>query len=129
MPAAHQQQLPLEQLSLCCPCGSGELYRRGLCEPCYNRSRHSRRAYHRALDEFFSWYPSNAPGEGFTRAVLQRYRSHFQQRSLSAASINLHLAALKKLAAEAAAIGLIDPGTASAIASVSGARALAAATG
>ena len=85
-------------------------------------SPHSRRAYGRALSEFFAWYPSNTPGEGFTRATLQSYRSHLQQRSLSAASINLHLAAVRKLAAEAAANGLIDPGTASAIASVSGAR-------
>ena len=85
-------------------------------------SPHSRRAYDRALEEFFTWYPSNAPGEGFTRATLQRYRSHLAERSLSAASINLHLAALRKLAAEAAANSLVDPGTASAIASVSGAR-------
>ena len=85
-------------------------------------SPHSRRAYHRALEEFFSWYPSNASGEGFTRATVQRYRSHLQQRSLSAASINLHLAAVRKLASEAAANYLIDPGAAAAIASVSGAR-------
>ena len=77
-------------------------------------SPHSRRAYGRALEEFFSWYPSNASGEGFTRAVVQRYRAHIAERSLSAASINLHLAALRKLAAEAAANSLIDPGTASA---------------
>ena len=86
------------------------------------RSPHSRRAYGRALSEFFAWYPSNAPGEGFTRATLQRYRSHLEERSLSAASINLHLAALRKLAAEAAANSLIDPGTAAAIGSISGAR-------
>ena len=85
-------------------------------------SPHSRRAYGRALSEFFAWYPSNAPGEGFTRSVVQRYRSHLQQRELSAASINLHLAALRKLAAEASANGLIDPGVAAAIGSVSGAR-------
>ena len=85
-------------------------------------SPHSRRAYGRALGEFFAWYPSNAPGEGFTRATLQRYRSHLQQRELSAASINLVLAALRKLAAEASANGLVDPSTASAIASVPGAR-------
>ena len=30
------------QLPLCCPCGSGDLYRRGLCEACYNRGRRSR---------------------------------------------------------------------------------------
>ncbi|MCY4586592.1 MAG: hypothetical protein OXB98_11200 [Bryobacterales bacterium] len=33
-------------------------------------SPHSRSAYHRALGEFFDWYPSNASGEGFARAVL-----------------------------------------------------------
>ena len=46
-------------------------------------SPHSRRAYHRALGEFFAWYPSNASGEGFTRAVLGRYRSHLIDRGLS----------------------------------------------
>ena len=85
-------------------------------------SPHSRRAYGRALSEFFAWYPSNTPGEGFTRATLQRYRSHLEQRRLSAASINLHLAAVRKLAAEASANGLVDPSAAAAIASVSGAR-------
>ena len=66
-------------------------------------SEHSHRAYRLALGEFFSWYPSNASGEGFTRAVVQRYRSHLGERGLSAASINLALAALRKLATEAAA--------------------------
>ena len=33
---------PLQQIPLCCPCGAPELYRRGLCEPCYNRGRRSR---------------------------------------------------------------------------------------
>ena len=32
----------IKQLPLCCPCGEPELYRRGLCEPCYNRGRRSR---------------------------------------------------------------------------------------
>ena len=30
------------QIPLCCPCGSSELYRRELCETCYNRGRRSR---------------------------------------------------------------------------------------
>ena len=30
------------QLPLCCPCGSPDLHRRGLCEPCYNRRRRDR---------------------------------------------------------------------------------------
>ena len=33
------------QLPLCCPCGRGELYRRGLCEPCYNCRRRDRARY------------------------------------------------------------------------------------
>ena len=85
-------------------------------------SEHSRRAYRRALGEFFAWYQSNAPGEGFTRAVVQRYRSHLAVRSLSAASINLALAALRKLAAEAAANELLPPETTAAILRIGGAR-------
>ena len=51
-------------------------------------SPHSRRAYGRALGEFFAWYAANASGAGFTRAVLGRYRSHLIERGLSAASVN-----------------------------------------
>ena len=72
-------------------------------------SPHSRRAYRRALGEFFAWYPSNASGEGFTRATVQRYRSHLADRKLSAASINLALAVLCKLASEAAAAIQLRP--------------------
>ena len=85
-------------------------------------SEHSRRAYRRALGEFFSWYRSNASGEGFTRAVVQRYRSHLADRSLAPASINLALAALRKLASEAASNGGLSPVAAAAILSVGGAR-------
>ena len=85
-------------------------------------SPHSRRAYGRALGEFFSWYAANASGEGFTRAVLGRYRSHLIERGLSAASVNLALAALRKLASEAAAHGGLSPLAAAGIRSVSGAR-------
>ena len=85
-------------------------------------SEHSRRAYHRALSEFFAWYPSNASGEGFTRAVLGRYRLHLIERGLSAASINLSLAALRKLASEAAAHGGLSPLAAAGIRGVPGAR-------
>ena len=33
---------PHPQLLLCCPCGSSEIYHRGLCEICYNRGRRAR---------------------------------------------------------------------------------------
>ena len=85
-------------------------------------SGHSRRAYGRALEEFFAWYPSTASGEGFTRAVLGRYRSHLIERGLSAASVNFALAALRKLASEAAAHGGLSPLAAAGIRGVPGAR-------
>ena len=85
-------------------------------------SEHSRRAYRRALGDFFGWYQSNATGEGFTRAVVQRYRSHLGERGLSAASINLALAAIRKLATEAASNELLSPVAAAAILRVGGAR-------
>ena len=85
-------------------------------------SAHSRRAYGRALGEFFTWYTSNASGEGFTWAVLGRYRSHLIERGLSAASVNLSLASLRKLASEAAAHGGLSPLTVAGIRGVPGAR-------
>ena len=85
-------------------------------------SAHSRRAYGRALGEFFGWYAANASGEGFTRATLQRYRSYLIERGLSPASVNLALAALRKLASEAAAHGGLSPLAAAGIRGVSGAR-------
>ena len=85
-------------------------------------SEHSRRAYGRALGEFFSWYQQHAAGAGFTRATLQRYRSHLVERGLSAASVNLALAALRKLAIEAASNDLLATETAVAILRVPGAR-------
>ena len=85
-------------------------------------SEHSRRAYGRALGEFFRWYQQHAAGAGFTRATLQRYRSHLVDRSLSAASVNLALAALRKLAIEAASNDLLATETAVAILRVPGAR-------
>ena len=85
-------------------------------------SPHSRRAYHPSLGESFTWYPSNASGEGFTRAMLGRYSSHLIEQGFSAASVNLSLAALRKLASEAAAHGGLSPLIAAGIRSVPGAR-------
>lgn len=84
-------------------------------------SEHSRRAYGRALTEFFGWYEA-APRGPFSRAVLQAYRSHLESRGLAASSINVALAACRKLAAEAADAGLLDAGTAAAIGRVKGVR-------
>ena len=54
--------------------------------------------------------------------MLGRYRSHLIERGLSAASINLALAALRKLASEAAANGGLSPLAAAGIRGVPGVR-------
>lgn len=81
-------------------------------------SPHSRRAYGRALDEFLAW----SEARPFTRALVQEYRAALEQKTLAPSSINLRLAAIRKLASEAADNGLLAAGQASAIARVKGAR-------
>ena len=54
--------------------------------------------------------------------MLGRYRSHLGERGLSAASINLHMAAERKLSPEAAAHGGLSPLADAGVRGVSGAR-------
>jgi hypothetical protein len=67
-------------------------------------SAHSRRAYKHAIEEFIRWYCSE-PRLGFNRSVVVRYRSFLEGLSLSAATINLHLSAIRRLADEASDSG------------------------
>ncbi len=83
-------------------------------------SSHSRRAYGTALDEFLTWY-SVAPRGGFNKAAVQGWRMDLEQRGLAASSINIRLAAVRKLAGEAADNALLDPAIAAGIARVRGA--------
>ena len=53
---------------------------------------------------------------------MQRYRAELEARGLSASAINVQLAAIKKLATEAADNGLLAPELAAGIAKVPGAR-------
>jgi site-specific recombinase XerD len=84
-------------------------------------SRHSRRVYAKALDDFWDWSQHSAPG-GFTRETVQRYRAHLEQRGIAASTLNLHLTVIRKLAREAASNGVLAQDAASAIAGVKGAR-------
>jgi integrase len=86
-------------------------------------SPHSRRAYEKALDDFFAWYRS-APRDAFSKAVVQQYRAGLESGGLAPSTINVRLAALRKLALEAADNGLLAPELAAAIARVRGARSL-----
>src|SRR5512142_363775 len=66
----------------------------------------SRRAYEFAIDEFIAWYCSE-PRLAFSRIVVTRYRLSLEARGLAAASINQRLAAVRRLAYEAADSGLL----------------------
>ncbi len=83
-------------------------------------SLHSRRAYKHAMDQFIAWYCSE-PRLGFNRIVVLRYRSFLESLSLAAATINLHLSAIRRLADEAAESSLVSPELAIGIRRVKGA--------
>jgi len=86
-------------------------------------SAHSKRAYGQALDDFFAWYGA-ACRTAFSKAAVQQYRVNLEQRGLAASSINVRLAAVRKLAWEAADNGLLAPELAAGIARVKGAKRL-----
>jgi len=73
-------------------------------------SKHSRRSYDHAIDRFIAWYCSQ-PRLTFNRFVVVKYRSFLERLSLSAATINLHLSAIRRLADEICRERLAEPGT------------------
>jgi site-specific recombinase XerD len=87
------------------------------------RSPGSRRCYEHAMDEFIAWYCSE-PRLGFNKAVVTRYRMHLESRGLAPGTVNLRLAAIRRLAYEAADCGLLSPEQAAGIRRVKGAKKL-----
>lgn len=83
-------------------------------------SRHSKRAYANALREFGLWF--RAQEEPFNKATVQRYRNGLESRGLAPSTVNVHLAAIRKLAMEAADNGLLAGDLAAGIGRVKGAR-------
>ena len=84
-------------------------------------SPHSKRAYSQALDEFFDW----AQGQGsFTKALVMAYKSWLETKGLAPATINVRLAAVRKLAEEASDNGFLTGDIAAAIGRVKGAKRL-----
>lgn len=71
-------------------------------------SSQSRRSYQHAMDEFIEWYCSE-PRLALNRAVVLRYRLQLEGKKLSASMINVRLAAVRRLAYEAADTGLLSP--------------------
>jgi site-specific recombinase XerD len=84
-------------------------------------SEHSRRAYARALSDFFHWH-RGAGRPQLNKAVVQRYAAELREAGMSASSVNQRLSAIRKLAGEAADNGLLDPQVAGGIRAVKGAR-------
>jgi integrase len=81
------------------------------------------RTYDHAIREFVAWYCSE-PRLAFNRTVVLRYRIHLEQRHYAPATINLRLAAVRRVAYEAADGGLLSPELAAGIRRVKGVRRL-----
>jgi site-specific recombinase XerD len=82
-------------------------------------SENSRRAYSRALEEFFYWNQEQERTE-LNKAVIQRYVKFLRVRKQSSAAINQKLSAIRKLATEAEDNALIDSHIANGIRAVKG---------
>jgi integrase len=71
-------------------------------------SANGQRTYDHAIREFVAWYCSE-PRLAFNRTVVLRDRIHLEQRHYAPATINLRLAAVRRVAYEAADAGLLSP--------------------
>src|SRR5580700_130952 len=71
-------------------------------------SLQSRRSYRYAMEEFIQWYCSE-PRLALNRSVVLRYRLQLEGAQLAPATINVRLAAVRRLAYEAADTGLLSP--------------------
>ena len=83
----------------------------------------SRRVYEYAIDQFIAWYCSE-PRLAFNRIVVVRYRMYLESRGLAANTVNQQLAAVRRLAHEAADAGLLSPELAAGISQVKGVKQL-----
>ncbi len=85
------------------------------------RSPESQRSYRRSIEDFVSWYCSE-PRLSFNKTVVTRYRIHLEDKLLAPGTINVRLAAVRRLAYEAADTGLLSPDLAAGIRRVKGAK-------
>ena len=83
----------------------------------------SQRSYDHAIREFIEWYCSE-PRLAFNKTVVTRYRISLEPDHYSSSTINLRLAAVRRLAYEAADSGLLSPNLAAGIRRVKGAKKL-----
>src|SRR5207248_10241161 len=84
-------------------------------------SQSSQRSYDHAIREFIEWYCSE-PRLAFNKTVVTRYRIFLEQAHYASSTINLRLAAVRRLAYEAADAGLLSPDLAAGIRRVKGVK-------
>jgi hypothetical protein len=84
-------------------------------------SRSSQRSYDHAIREFIDWYCPE-PRLAFNKTVVTRYRINLEQAQYASSTINLRLAAIRRLAYEAADCGLLSPDLAAGIRRVKGVK-------
>src|SRR5580698_4703594 len=83
----------------------------------------SQQSYGHAIDEFIGWYCSESR-LAFNRTVVLRYRFFLEQKNLAPSTINVRLAAVRRLAYEASDSGLLSSDLAAGIRRVKGAKRL-----
>src|ERR1035437_7900256 len=84
-------------------------------------SQSSRRSYDHAVRKFIEWYCSE-PSLAFNKTDVTRYRISLEQAHYASSTINLRLAAVRRVAYEAADAGLLSPDLAAGIRRVKGAK-------
>jgi hypothetical protein len=77
----------------------------------------SQRSYDHAIREFIEWYCSE-PRLAFNKTVVTRYRIFLEQANYASSTINLRLAAVRRLAYEASDAGLLSSDLAAGIRTV-----------
>jgi site-specific recombinase XerD len=86
-------------------------------------SNHSRKSYGHAMEEFIAWYCSE-PRLALNRVVVLRYRQFLEAVPLAPATINVRLAAVRRLAYEATDNGFLSPDLVAGIRRVKGIKRL-----
>jgi hypothetical protein len=81
----------------------------------------SQESYGHAIDECIGWHCSE-PRLAFNRSVVLRYRFFLKQKNLAPSAFHVRLAALRRLAHEAADSGLLSPALAAGIGRLKGAN-------
>lgn len=71
------------------------------------KSRSSQRTYDHAIREFIEWYCSETMLAA-NKTIVTRYRISLEQRHYASTTINLRLAAVRRLAYEEADCGLLS---------------------